>query len=103
MSHTLASVELYLARLPLVRPFTTSSHTKTHLDHILIRVRDLDGADVGTGVGGSGSRTLLWHADGRGMVAQSPTCATGRGGRLARAVLALATGFVTCRRCDVPP
>jgi len=65
--------------------------------------RDLDGADVGTGVGGSGSRTLLWHADGRGMVAQSPTCATGRGGRLARAVLALATGFVTCRRCDVPP
>jgi O-succinylbenzoate synthase len=45
MSHTLASVELYLARLPLVRPFTTSSHTKTHLDHILIRVRDLDGAE----------------------------------------------------------
>jgi O-succinylbenzoate synthase len=45
MSHTLASVELYLARLPLVRPFTTSSHTKTHLDHILIRVRDQDGAE----------------------------------------------------------
>ena len=45
MSYTLASVELYLARLPLVRPFTTSSHTKTHLDHILVRVRDLDGAE----------------------------------------------------------
>jgi O-succinylbenzoate synthase len=45
MSHTLATVELYLARLPLVRPFTTSSHTKTHLDHILIRVRDQDGAE----------------------------------------------------------
>src|SRR5262249_17308031 len=29
--------------LPLVRPFTTSSHTKDHLDHILIRVRDRDG------------------------------------------------------------
>jgi O-succinylbenzoate synthase len=45
MSHTLRSVELYLVRLPLVRPFTTSSHTKTHLDHILIRVRDQDGAE----------------------------------------------------------
>jgi O-succinylbenzoate synthase len=45
MSHTLRSVELYLARLPLVRPFTTSSHTKDHLDHILIRVLDQDGAE----------------------------------------------------------
>jgi len=45
MSHTLRSVELYLVRLPLVRPFTTSSHTKHHLDHILIRVRDQDGAE----------------------------------------------------------
>jgi o-succinylbenzoate synthase len=45
MSHTLRSVELYLVRLPLVRPFTTSSHTKTHLEHILIRVRDQDGAE----------------------------------------------------------
>ncbi len=44
MSHTLRRVELYLARLPLVRPFTTSSHTKDHLDHILIRVLDQDGA-----------------------------------------------------------
>ena len=45
MSHTLGSVEMVLVRLPLVRPFTTSSHTKDHLDHILIRVRDQDGAE----------------------------------------------------------
>jgi o-succinylbenzoate synthase len=45
MSHTLRLVELYLARLPLVRPFTTSSHTKDHLDHILVRVEDQDGAE----------------------------------------------------------
>jgi o-succinylbenzoate synthase len=45
MSHTLRSVELYLVRLPLVRPFTTSSHTKHYLEHILIRVRDQDGAE----------------------------------------------------------
>jgi o-succinylbenzoate synthase len=45
MSHTLRSVELYLTRLPLVRPFTTSSHTKNHLDHILIHVVDEGGAD----------------------------------------------------------
>jgi len=45
MSHTLRRVELYLARLPLLRPFTTSSHTKDHLDHILLRVVDQDGAE----------------------------------------------------------
>ena len=45
MSHTLRSVELFMVRLPLVRPFTTSSHTKHHLDHILIRVRDQHGAE----------------------------------------------------------
>jgi len=45
MTHSLRSVELFLARLPLVRPFTTSSHTKDHLDHILIRVLDQDGAE----------------------------------------------------------
>jgi O-succinylbenzoate synthase len=43
MTHTLRSVEMFLVRLPLVRPFTTSSHTKNHLEHILIRVRDQDG------------------------------------------------------------
>src|SRR5262249_30845869 len=43
MSHTLRSVELFLVRLPLIRPFTTSSHTKDHLDHILVRVRDAEG------------------------------------------------------------
>ena len=45
MSHRLQSTELLLVRLPLVRPFTTSSHTKDHLDHILIRVRDEGGAE----------------------------------------------------------
>jgi O-succinylbenzoate synthase len=45
MSHCLRSVEMFLVRLPLIRPFTTSSHTKDHLDHILIRVRDGGGAE----------------------------------------------------------
>ncbi|MBV8717715.1 MAG: o-succinylbenzoate synthase [Chloroflexi bacterium] len=45
MSHQLRSVELYLVRLPLIRPFTTSSHTKDHLDHILIRAQDATGAE----------------------------------------------------------
>jgi O-succinylbenzoate synthase len=45
VSHTLRSVGLYLVRLPLLRPFTTSSHTKDHLEHILVRVRDQDGAE----------------------------------------------------------
>lgn len=45
MNHCLESVELYLVRLPLIRPFTTSSHTKDHLDHILIRVREASGAE----------------------------------------------------------
>jgi O-succinylbenzoate synthase len=54
MSHTLRRVELYLVRLPLLRPFTTSSHTKNHLDHILIRAVDRDGAE-GWGECASGS------------------------------------------------
>jgi o-succinylbenzoate synthase len=45
MSHRLESIELFLARLPLLRPFTTSSHTKDHLEHILVRVRDAAGAE----------------------------------------------------------
>jgi O-succinylbenzoate synthase len=45
MTHTLGSIELFLVRLPLIRPFTTSSHTKDHLEHILIRVRDQGGAE----------------------------------------------------------
>ena len=45
MSHVVERVELYLVRLPLVRPFTTSSHTKDHLDHILVRVIDRQGAE----------------------------------------------------------
>lgn len=45
MTHSVQTVELYLVRLPLIRPFTTSSHTKDHLDHILVRVRDKDGGE----------------------------------------------------------
>jgi O-succinylbenzoate synthase len=45
MSHRVRSVELFLVRLPLIRPFTTSSHTKDHLDHILLRVRTVEGAE----------------------------------------------------------
>ncbi len=45
MSHVLRSVDLSLVRLPLLRPFTTSSHTKDHLDHIILRVRDDEGAE----------------------------------------------------------
>ncbi|WP_405021038.1 o-succinylbenzoate synthase [Kitasatospora sp. NBC_00070] len=37
-------VDLFVVRLPLLRPFTTSSHRKDHLDHILARVTDQDGA-----------------------------------------------------------
>jgi O-succinylbenzoate synthase len=37
-------IDLRIVRLPLVRPFQTSSSRKAHLDHILVRVR-LDGVD----------------------------------------------------------
>ncbi|HEY7295359.1 MAG TPA: o-succinylbenzoate synthase, partial [Dehalococcoidia bacterium] len=45
MAYTVERVDLYLARLPLVRPFTTSSHTKDHLEHILVRLRTVNGAE----------------------------------------------------------
>lgn len=37
-------VELSVVRLPLLRPFQTSSSRKEHLDHILVRVQDRAGA-----------------------------------------------------------
>jgi O-succinylbenzoate synthase len=37
-------IDLSLVRLPLVRPFQTSSSRKEHLDHILVRVLTADGA-----------------------------------------------------------
>ncbi|KOG22589.1 O-succinylbenzoate synthase [Streptomyces viridochromogenes] len=37
-------VELFVVRLPLLCPFTTSSHRKDHLEHILVQVTDQDGA-----------------------------------------------------------
>jgi O-succinylbenzoate synthase len=36
-------IDLKLVRLPLIRPFRTSSSVKDHLDHILVRVVDGDG------------------------------------------------------------
>jgi O-succinylbenzoate synthase len=44
VSYTVERVDLYLVKLPLVRPFTTSSHTKDHLEHIIVRLRSGDGA-----------------------------------------------------------
>ena len=45
MTYSVERVDLYLARLPLLRPFTTSSHTKDHLEHIIVRLRTADGAE----------------------------------------------------------
>ncbi len=45
MSYVVERVDLYVAQLPLVRPFTTSSHTKNHLEHIIVRLRTADGAE----------------------------------------------------------
>jgi o-succinylbenzoate synthase len=45
VSYTVERVDLYLVKLPLVRPFTTSSHTKDHLEHIIVRLRSGDGAE----------------------------------------------------------
>ncbi len=44
----LTRVDLRLVRLPLVRPFRTSSSVKDHIEHILVRVESIDGA-VGWG------------------------------------------------------
>ena len=38
-------VELHRVRLELVRPFRTSSAYRTHIEHILVRLIDSDGAD----------------------------------------------------------
>lgn len=45
---TVAAVEAFRVSLPLVHSFQTSSHRKSHLEHILVRVEDGDGA-VGWG------------------------------------------------------
>lgn len=38
-------IELHRVRLPLVRPFRTSSAYRTHIEHILVRLIDEDGAE----------------------------------------------------------
>lgn len=45
---TVAAVEAFRVSLPLVHTFQTSSHRKSHLEHILVRAEDADGA-VGWG------------------------------------------------------
>jgi o-succinylbenzoate synthase len=40
----ITEIEAFQLRLPFVREFRTSSHRKSYLEHILIRVRDADGA-----------------------------------------------------------
>ncbi|MFD3870061.1 o-succinylbenzoate synthase [Streptomyces sp. NPDC058623] len=42
---TVVRVELMAVRLPLRRSFATSSHRKDHLDHILVKLTDQDGAE----------------------------------------------------------
>ena len=41
---TIATVEAFRVSLPLVHTFQTSSHRKSHLEHIVVRVADADGA-----------------------------------------------------------
>jgi O-succinylbenzoate synthase len=38
-------IELHRVRLPLVRPFRTSSALRTHIEHVLVRLIDEDGAE----------------------------------------------------------
>ena len=40
----LTAVEAFRVRLPLVHEFETSSHRKSYLEHILVRLEDADGA-----------------------------------------------------------
>lgn len=42
---TVAAVEAFRVSLPLVHTFQTSSHRKSHLEHIVVRVTDADGAE----------------------------------------------------------
>lgn len=41
----IVAVSLFVTRLPLVHGFETSSHRKSHLDHILVRFTDESGAE----------------------------------------------------------
>lgn len=40
----IAAVEAFRVRLPLVHEFETSSHRKSYLEHVLVRLEDVDGA-----------------------------------------------------------
>ena len=66
----LDEITLNLVRLPLVRPFQTSSSRKDHLDHILVRV-DADGGD-GLGRVRQPVRSVLLPRDDRDLLAHPP-------------------------------
>ena len=121
MSFVLDEIELYLVRLPLLRPFTTSSHTKDHLEHILVRVRDREGGE-GWGECASPSDPFYcpetvetcWHILhdflAPGLLGQSwdepdeaaRTWAKVRGNRFAKAGLEMACWDLACRARGEP-
>jgi o-succinylbenzoate synthase len=114
---TLDHIELFLVRLPLVHEFETSSHRKDHLDHILVRVTDTDGA---TGWGESASPSDPYYCGENvetcwlmlreyfgpallGRPFETPEQAAGylaqfQGNRFARAALDIACWDLTSRR-----
>jgi o-succinylbenzoate synthase len=117
---TLDRIELFLVRLPLVHEFETSSHRKGHLDHILVRITDTDGA---FGWGESASPTDPYYCGETvetcwlmlrdyfgpallGAQFETPDQAAGhlrqfQGNRFARAALDIACWDLTCRRLGV--
>ena len=64
----LDQVTLHLVRLPLVRPFQTSSSRKEHLDHILVHVTTDEGM-VGWGECASPVRSVLLSGNHRDLLA----------------------------------
>ena len=64
-------IDLTLVRLPLVRPFQTSSSRKEHLDHILVRVRTAGRRDR-LGRVRQPVRPVLLPRDGRDLLAHPP-------------------------------
>jgi len=122
MTHLLRSVELYLVQLPLIRPFTTSSHTKDHLDHILIRVRDDETGAEGWGECASAADPYYcsettessWHILRDFLVPHvlgaawehpddaAATWASVRGNNFAKAGLEMACWDLFCRARDQP-
>ena len=120
MPYTVERVDLLLVKLPLVRPFTTSSHTKDHLEHILVRVTDTDGG-VGWGECASPSDPFYcaettetcWHLLEAflapalvGKTWEHPSAVSGlwakvRGNNFAKAGLEMACWDLACKRQSI--